>query len=85
MEFNTQPLNDVQAGLIAGKTKLHDVYDGLDWADEVYSSFEQFVDDMGGSADKIIEALQNAGSVVAGLSDINVNEIEQEFASICSE
>lgn len=83
MDFDTQTLENVKRELSASMTSLSDVYAGLDWSDEVYESFEQFVDDMDRSVKGINEALQQVEGVVANLSDIRVDDLEAEFAAIC--
>lgn len=85
MILNTQRLNTIGTDFSEKVIGLRDVYDNLDWEDDVYTSFGCFIDDMQNSMNTIKEGIENANSVALKISDIDIDALEAKLSVICGE
>lgn len=80
MNINTSHCRNAASAARESVSKLREVYEGLDWKDEVYESFEAFVDDMESVARDIETYATEAADIADSLADIDLDAIETRFS-----
>lgn len=81
MDINTSHCRNAATAAEESSSKLREVYEGLDWRDEVYESFEAFVDDVEKASKRIADLAVQAADIADSLADIDVGAIEARFSS----
>ena len=70
MDINTSHCRNAATAAEESSSKLREVYEGLDWRDEVYESFEAFVDDVEKASKRIADLAVQAADIADSLADI---------------
>ena len=85
MNLNKNLCATVETEVKHAISDLRGVYSGLDWNDDVYASFEAFLDDI----DAVGAAFSSLSSQAAGIADrlagVNIDELRERFCSLCGD
>ncbi|MBR5602080.1 MAG: hypothetical protein IKW24_05565 [Clostridia bacterium] len=83
MNLNTTQCTSIQTETERIASSLRSFYEGLNWSDDVYASFDLFVCEVEQALKEISHLAGEAAQIASGLSSVDTDALIQRFAAVC--